>query len=273
MHFAGVNQLHPWAIMWIVAFAWFGFFKWLTWSCRSPQYACFGRGRQLAYLLGWVGTDADGFCSPISPTAFPVPREWLAALGQTLVGAGILWGGIRFLPSDRTVAIGAVGFAGIILFLHFGLFHLLALVWRRGGAAVQPIMNRPFVATSLADFWGRRWNRAYRQVSYDYFFRPLIHRFGLSLGTLLAFVASGLIHETVISFPVGAGYGGPTAYFAIQGLALLMERSSLIRKFIHHPFCGWCYTAVFVLGPAGLLFHKPFLTRVIAPFLESIGAR
>jgi len=184
-----------------------------------------------------------------------------------------LWGCIRFLPADRPAVIGAVGFAGIILLLHFGLFHLLALAWHRAGTAVQPIMDRPFLATSLADFWGRRWNRAYRRVSYEYFFRPCVLRFGPTMGMLLAFIASGLIHESVISFPAGGGYGGPTAYFAIQGLALLLERSAPLQRWMQKPLCGWCYTALIVAGPAGLLFHAPFLTRVMEPFVELIGAR
>ena len=138
---------------------------------------------------------------------------------------------------------------------------------------MQPIMDRPFAATSLVDFWGRRWNRAYRRVSFEYFFRPSVRWFGPALGTLFAFTASGLIHESVISWPAGAGYGGPTAYFAIQGLAVLLERATPLRRLLRNPLCGWLYTALFVIGPAGLLFHAPFLTRVIVPFLEMIGAR
>lgn len=273
MHFDQIKLLPPWAIMWIVAFAWFGFFKWLTWTRRSPQFSDPDPGKQFGYLFGWVGCDPNEFCTPTAPAAAPNKHDWLVALGQTLIGAGVLWGGIRWLPADRPALIGAAGFAGIILLLHFGLFHLLALAWRRAGALVQPIMDRPFAATSLADFWGRRWNRAYRRVSFEYFFHPFVRWFGPSIGTLLAFVASGLIHESVISFPAGAGYGGPTVYFAIQGLALLLERTEPVRRIMRNPHCGWFYTAVFVLGPAGLLFHVPFLTRVIAPFLELIGAR
>jgi alginate O-acetyltransferase complex protein AlgI len=273
MYIAPIDELPPWAKMWIVAFAWFGFFKWLTWSRRSPQFSNLGPGKQFGYLCGWVGFEVNEFCTPTAPEAKPPAHDWLVALGQTLIGAGVLWLGIRCLPADRPALIGAAGFAGIILLLHFGLFHLLALAWRRAGVAVQPMMDRPFAATSLSDFWGRRWNRAYRHISFEYFFRPLVRWLGPSIGTLLAFIISGLIHESVISFPAGAGYGGPTVYFAIQGLALLLERTGPVRRIMHNPLCGWFYTAVFVLGPAGLLFHVPFLTRVIAPFLELIGAR
>jgi len=272
MHFDLNNLLPPWAIMWIVALGWFGLFKWLTWCRQALRCPNIGPGNRLGYCFGWVGFDADVFCKRSVANAIPL-RNWLTALGSTLMGAGIVWGCVRHLPPDRPALIGAVGFAGIILLLHFGLFHLLALAWRRAGTAVQPIMDRPYFATCLADFWGRRWNRAYRRISFEYFFRPLVRRFGLSAGTLLAFVASGLIHESVISLPAGAGFGGPTAYFAIQGLALLLERAAPMQRVMHNRLCGWCYTALVVVGPSGLLFPSPFLTRVIVPFLEWIGAK
>ena len=190
------------------------------------------------------------------------------------MGAAVLWGLIRLLPADRPAMVAGAGFAALLIFLHFGLFHLLALLWRQNGVAVQPIMCQPLLATSLADFWGRRWNRAYRRVSFEYFFRPSVSRLGIAFGTLAAFLMSGLLHELVISFPAGAGYGGPTAYFVIQGVGLLFERTIVCRRiFARHPWLGWLYTLTFVVGPVGLLFHGPFLTRVIGPFLEAIGAR
>ncbi len=181
----------------------------------------------------------------------------------------MLWAVVPYLPTDQPIVIGGVGFAGLIVLLHFGVFHLLALAWRRNGVAVQPIMRFPFLATTLADFWGQRWNRAYRRVSFDYFFCPAVVRFGAAGGTLLAFFVSGLFHELVISFPADGGYGGPTAYFFIQGLGLLLERRAFCRGLMQrHPLLGWLYTLAFVLGPIGLLFPAAFLTRVIVPFLE-----
>jgi alginate O-acetyltransferase complex protein AlgI len=47
---------------------------------------------------------------------------------------------------------------GLILTLHFGLFQILALFWQRLGVAAEPIMKAPLRATSLGEFWGKRWN-------------------------------------------------------------------------------------------------------------------
>jgi len=263
-----------WCEMWLVAAVLFANFKWLTWVGRSGSFAKVGGGQAPGYLIGWVGFDAEEFCTRSKLDIRPQAWEWAAAIAKTMLGAGMLWALIRLLPADRPTLVAGMGFAGLIMLLHFGLFHLLALLWRRNGVAVRPIMHWPLLATSLADFWGQRWNRAYRRISFEYFFRPAVNRFGIVAGTFVAFLMSGLIHELVISFPAGAGYGGPTAYFLIQGVGLLLERTTVCRQsFTRHPTLGWLYTLAFILGPVGLLFHQPFLTHVIGPFLEAISAR
>ena len=93
----------------------------------------------------------------VSSLDLPESEEW-AAIAKTPRHAAVLWGLIRLLPADRPAMIGGVD-AAAFAFLHFGMFHLLALWWQRTGVAVQPIMCRPLLATSLVDFWGQRWNR------------------------------------------------------------------------------------------------------------------
>src|SRR5262249_13154143 len=159
----------------------------------------------------------------------------------------------------------------LILLLHFGIFELLALAWRRAGFGVRPIMQGPFRATSLAEFWGRRWNKAYRDLSLELCFRPAARQFGAPAGTLLAFLISGVLHELVISFPAGAGFGRPTIYFLIQGVGVLIERTAFVCKVVGRwSFLGRLFTFACVVGPLGWVFHRAFLTVVIFPFLAAI---
>lgn len=263
--------LSSWKAMWLIAFSVFTTCKWLTW--RSQHVAHSARWRHWAYFAAWPGLDADRFLDRDRVAEKPEFRELLVSTLLTICGAIAIWIVVPRISHDRMWWKGALGFFGILLFLHFGSFGLLSWCWRRAGVDAPSLMDRPFLATSLADFWGRRWNRAYRRVSHDLFYQPITARFGPTIGLLGAFLASGLIHELAISVPARGGYGGPTIYFLIHGLGMLWERTPKIRHFIRRqPALGRVLAAVFVLAPVGLLFHAPFLTRVIAPFLRAIEA-
>ena len=89
----------------------------------------------------------------------------------------------------------------------------------------------------------------------------------------LVFVASGLIHDLVISLPARGGYGLPTGYFVLQGIGVTVERSFVGERLgLRGGLPGWLFMAVFTAGPAFWLFHPPFVTRVMVPFLRAIRA-
>lgn len=268
-----VSTLQPgWPGMCALAFLLLGWLKWSTWR-RLPARLRRERRRACAYFLAWPGLDADRFCDANRAAARPAPQDWFAPLAKTAFGALLIWGVAPRLAIERPWLASVVGFVGLVASLHFGTFHLLALAWRCAGVDAEPLMDRPFAATSLAEFWGRRWNRAYRRVSFEMVFRPLTARLGSASALLTAFLVSGLVHDLVISIPARGGYSGPTAYFMLQALGLRLERTRPVRSVLtSHPAAGWCFTAAVTIAPLGLLFHEPFLTRVIAPFLTAIGA-
>ena len=134
-------------------------------------------------------------------------------------------------------------------------------------------MQHPLQSKSLGEFWGKRWNLGFRQLSHEWVFAPLRKHFGIAIATLGAFLASGLIHDLVISVHARAGYGLPTAYFFAQGIGVLIERSSVgIKIGLSHGATGWLWMAVFTAAPAYFLFHPSFAMRVMLPFLRAIGA-
>jgi alginate O-acetyltransferase complex protein AlgI len=267
------HMLAPWQAMCVIAFGFLAGFKCLTWQQHRKRVNRAADWRTLAYFFAWPGLDADRF-GRAGRTGPPPPiSAGLAPLVRTAFGAVLVWGVVPRMPVDWPCLTGAIGLAGLVALLHFGAFDLIALLWQRAGIDAEPLMDRPLAATSLAEFWGRRWNRAYHRVSLDLFFRPLARRLGTGLATLAAFFASGILHDLVISVPAGAVYGGPTAYFMLQGVGLLLERTTPLRQVLAgHPAVGWCFTAGFILAPIGWLFHPPFLTQVILPFLKAIGA-
>jgi len=259
--------MQPWAFMWLLAFAIFFGCKWLTWW---PARAHMTLPRTLGYLFAWPGMDVRPFERREMREETTAAREWFAAIFKTLLGCALIWILARRLPPlPGTWA----GMAGILLVLHFGVFHLLALLWRRAGIEVAPIMRTPGLATSLADFWSARWNLAFRTLAHETVLRPLQRRLGLNGALFAVYLVSGLIHELVISLPAGAGYGLPTAYFLLQWLGLNMERSRLGRRAgLHHGMCGWAFMLLITAGPVYWLFHPAFVQRVIVPFFQTIGA-
>jgi alginate O-acetyltransferase complex protein AlgI len=162
---------------------------------------------------------------------------------------------------------------GIVMILHFGLFHLLSCAWRTAGVDARPLMNWPGFSVRLSEFWGRRWNTAFRDLTHRFLFRPLAKRLGARGALVVGFIASGLVHDAVISLPAGGGYGGPTLFFLIQTAGLLFERSHTAKWLgLQSGVRGWLFTMLFLVLPAPLLFHHAFVLRVIVPFMRAIGA-
>jgi alginate O-acetyltransferase complex protein AlgI len=161
---------------------------------------------------------------------------------------------------------------GLTLVLHFGVFHLAALAWQSAGVPAKPLMQSPATATSLADFWGARWNTAFNKLVHDLASRPLARRGGVTSATLGVFAISGIIHELAISFPARGGYGWPLSYFLLQGAGVLIERSRFgIALGLGRGLRGWVFLVLVTAAPAYWLFHPTFVRNVLQPMLQTIG--
>lgn len=224
-------------------------------------------------MLAWPGMDADAFLDVKAKPPKPGTAEWASAILSTGVGATLLWGVPRLIPSHQALLAGWIGLVGLGVLVLFGACHLLALCWKLAGVNARPIMNAPAISRSPSDFWGARWNLAFRDLSYTFIFRPMLPRLGIGGATMATFLASGFMHELILSLPARGGYGLPTCYFILQGIAVLIEHSALGRRWgLDHGLSGWVYTLLVVGFPAFWLFHPPFIARVMLPFMGAIGA-
>src|SRR5215213_4326872 len=104
-----------------------------------------------------------------------------------------------------------------------------ALAFRALGFPVEKLWDCPVAATSLGDFWGRRWNRIVSGFLREVVFTPVARRAGARVALLAVFLYSGLYHE-IVSFMAGSGYGGPTGYFLVQYLGVAAEGSRPGRR-------------------------------------------
>lgn len=257
--------------MCVVAFAIYFGLKWLTWW-RERGNIAHTAGRSAGYLLAWPGMDAATFLSSSRP---PRPRtaQWCWALAKMCLGILLMWGCARRVPATLPLVRGWIGLLALILLLHFGSFELIALGWQTAGVNAAAIMQQPIQSRSLSEFWGKRWNLGFRQLSHEFVFQPLHGVIGSQWAMLLVFLLSGLIHESVISLPARGGYGLPTGYFLIQGAGVLLERSRIGKLLrLRGGFRGWAFMALLTAGPAFWLFHPPFVLRVALPLMHAMRA-
>jgi hypothetical protein len=260
-----------WVFMWGLAVAIFCGCKWLTWR-RSP-YKASSLWRQAAYLIAWPGMDAIAFFGHRLHPHKPATSEWLFAVGKLALGIVMLFVFARRMQVADPYWLGWIGMIGISLCLHFGSFHLLSCAFRSTGIEARPLMNWPLASVRLSDYWSRRWNTAFRDLTNRFLFRPLSRRLGPRGALWVGFLISGLIHDAVISIPAGGGYGGPTLFFLLQASGMFIERSRTGRGLgLGSGVRGWIFTMAFLLLPARLLFHRPFVTQIIVPFMHAIGA-
>lgn len=253
-----IDHLPPWLIMWLLTAAVFLVGKVLTLG-RLQQV---GVGRQMGYLF-WVGMDPLPWRKRrMEEFTTNLWEDWLRPVLFTVLGIILVWGLARHGPSP--LIQGWCGMIGLICLLHFGLFHLLASGYRKCGIAVQPIMQKPIKATTLADFWGQRWNRAFHDLAYPYVFKTVQKRWGLNMALVAVFLVSGIAHDLLISVPAGAGYGLPTCYFLLQAAGIFIQRQT--------GWKNWFFTHAFTALPAVVLFHPPFVEKVMLPFFQTLHA-
>ena len=87
---------------------------------------------------------------------------------------------------------------GLSLIVHFGVFDVLAGAGGRAGVDCTPLFRSPLRSASLGEFWGRRWNLAFSEMTALAVYQPLVLRIGRRPALAASFLGSGLLHELAI---------------------------------------------------------------------------
>lgn len=231
----------------------------------------FTTGRLIGYLF-WPGMQPGPFLQPTA-SGTGASSLWQTAAVNLFTGVGLLWVLPQMFPADTPLSVRVwVGMIGYTLFLLFGVFDMTAAIYRLCGVPVEKLWHNPVAATSLADFWGHRWNRIFSGFARDMILTPLARRIGPRPAGLLVFAFSGLLHEYAWSVSVQGGYGGPLLYFLVQWLGFQVESTRRGRRlFRRSSLIGRLWTWAIVLLPAPLLLHTDFLMGHILPLLIDLG--
>lgn len=224
------------------------------------------------FATAWAGMRAQPFetfgGAPL-PNAWPLVRFGISRLIAGLILV-LLVRQIATLPFNQTlihIAVSIVLLIGYSLMLHFGLLSISAGMWQLSGANTYFLFKAPAKATSLTEFWSKRWNIAFSEMTSIAIFRPLRNKIGGAAALMLAFIFSGLLHELALSIPVNHGYGLPMLYFIIQGALVLIEKVMLTRRatFLKNVIAARLWVFFWLIAPAPLLFHIRFISDIVWP--------
>jgi hypothetical protein len=235
---------------------------------RARGLAPLSFGRWLAFAAGWPGMQPRLFAGPREgplpgARALVVRGALRIVLGAALlVLARLAW---TSLHSRWLASMGLL--SGLSFVLHFGLCNVVAGIWRFLGIPCDALFRAPLLSRNLGEFWARRWNLAFSEMTATAVYRPLRASVGRGPALMTGFLVSGLLHEMAISLPVRAGFGLPLLYFLLHGGLVLVE-GALSRS--GRPLTGWlgpAWTVFWLVAPLPLLFHGPFLAGVLWPIV------
>lgn len=263
---AAMAPFSPPTVMGIIAVGLFLVLKVLTFLSQTHS-----EGRWYDLLVWCFATPtlnaADFLAGRRASAAVRWKSEILLPLAFVIFGLATLIYVVPVLKSQSPDLAGYAAIIALLSVLHFGLLHLIVSFWNLAGFKLRPLMNAPWASSSVTEFWGQRWNTAFRDLVHRHVFLPTLRRYGQTWALLTVFLASGLIHELAISVPTRAGYGGPTLYFLIQAVAVLMERRFPEGRSAATRTVRRITTWIVLLLPVPLLFHPPFRDRVILALL------
>ncbi|KAL0785161.1 hypothetical protein Bca101_001407 [Brassica carinata] len=142
------------------------------------------------------------------------------------------------------------------------------------GCDLEPQSNKPYLATSLQDFWGRRWNLMVPAILRAAVYAPMRRvserrmssGSGLFPGVLAAFIVSGLYHELLFYYLTReVPTWEVTWYFVLQGVCTaaeiaLKKKTTVTQRWQLTPAVSRLLTVGFVFA-TGVWLFAPQLVR------------
>jgi len=133
-------------------------------------------------------------------------------------------------------------------------------VFQQSPSIWPPPSDRPYLSTSLNQFWTARWHQSFRDIFIRIGGKPSSYLFGRVGGLLGAFFISGVLHDIGCwSLGRGTNIKGISEFFLMNGIGIILERvfKSITGKRVH-GVAGWIWTHVWLLGWGGLLINAWF---------------
>lgn len=226
------------------------------------------------FCYGWFGMNPAPF------KAFPGKRfpgygsYILKGISRIVIGLAIITTinvVCEFVPAHGFVHIRYLFYLiSLSLILHFGILNISTGCLRFFGVNVSALFKSPIKSKSLREFWSKRWNLAFVELTTLAVLRPLKKRFGDKIAFWASYVFSGLLHELAISLPVKSGYGKPFLFFILQAILIMGVEKHLIKAHIGKLVrLLWLMACLFL--PVFILFHEQFILQIVVPLVNYVN--
>ncbi|KAI0295314.1 hypothetical protein B0F90DRAFT_1638220 [Multifurca ochricompacta] len=147
-----------------------------------------------------------------------------------------------------TICVGLSGYAMID-----SMYHIATLVGRiflrQSASQWPPLFHRPWMSTSIHEFWSVRWHQLLRQLFIIFGARPggtLLGRYSAFMG---AFTVSAVIHHIGLwSLGRGTEFSTTGGFFLLMGVGIVIEGVfSKVTGLRVKGFYGWVWTMLWTL--------------------------
>uniref|UniRef100_A0A1J3JLM2 long-chain-alcohol O-fatty-acyltransferase n=1 Tax=Noccaea caerulescens TaxID=107243 RepID=A0A1J3JLM2_NOCCA len=213
-------------------------------------------------------------CFPVeklqeNPKSQPSPTKWNFAIKCALLG--VLLHVLKYKQNLPSILFWVLQPFYMYLPLEITLTLIKSLFTIILGCELKPVFDEPYLATSLQDFWGRRWNLVISSILWSCIYAPIRGIFkgnpGLAkfIGVFMTFLVSGLIHELLrLCTSRTPPSGGITLFYVLQGVCTAVEvtvkRSTFGRRWAVRPVVSWFLTMSFLFATSNWLYF-PQITR------------
>jgi len=154
------------------------------------------------------------------------------------------------------------------------------------GFASYSGFDAPFTATSLAAFWGKRWNKEVQCLLHRNVHSRLVSQYGKELAAHCTFAASGILHVTplaaaLLSSEVSlwftlAACGSTFLFFVLQGYLVAIQKKMGVKTW--PSWLGWVCTMLALVmttplatEPYYLVFRPHYGFRCLPQMTHIVG--
>jgi hypothetical protein len=297
----GMYIILPWQVSTVhmkgftsVTFMWIGSFRLLM--------LCFDVG---PLATPWAQSNLFNFMAvAVFPVKLRIPNsendshtksmKWKAVIKLTVEGCLLLAIIYMYSFTNRIPYSLILVLFGVYMFLamDIGLLALAALANACLGVELEPQFNKPYLSSSLTDFWGRRWNLVVTDTLRSSVYDPILyicwktHKqlekknggkeqtevgkkppiWARAIAVLLTFVVSGLMHELIFCCITETRTPSweVTAFFIFHGLCTSIEagfRRGCLSPYIKLPRFIAIPMTFIVIYKTGLWLFFPPISR------------